>query len=590
MSELEPGAAGRRHTSAPGGAERRVGLLSSLGRHLHFLLPVAVFSLGANLLMLGLPLYSMQIYDRVLPTRSIATLVVLSVLLLAMIVAVVLLDLVRNRMMAQLAAKVSTDLSAAALKGGLGDAAARAPRRPDADLDVVRRTLASPLALALFDGPWALIAIAVIFAIHPYLGAIAGIGAAVLVGTCFATSVWTRRAQERLRHVDGRIGATLAEFGGENGALRAMGGIDEVVARLLAQRGERLDRDLRAGYAMACARSVTRGLKSSLLLLSLGAAAWLTVQQTVAPGAIIAVSLLLARALAPLERLATGWFHLADAARAWQRLEVRAQDTEARPRTRLPAIEGRLCAREVSLRYPVGGAVVIRGLSFEVGQGESVAIVGPVGAGKSTLCRLLAGVEHPTTGEIRLDGASLRDWPSEQWGHSIGFVPQEFQLFDGTVAENIARFSAVDDEAVVAAARLAGTHEQILRMPQAYDTPLGDPRLRLSSGERQMIGLARAFYRRPRYIVLDEPTFHLDDAGEQQLASALHELKAAGSTIVLASRSASLLHLADHLLVLQRGRPATFRADASIGDLLKPRLAVAGEGAQRRTRARGAAS
>lgn len=580
----------RSSSSARDSGGQRPAVLSRLGKHLHFLVPVALFSLGVNLLMLGLPLYSMQIYDRVLPTRSIATLVVLSLLILAIIACVVLLDIIRSRLMVQFAAKVSASLSRAAFKGSLSRGGAQDTGQPTTDLEIVRRTLASPAALAFFDAPWALIAIVVIFGIHPYLGTVSLLGALLLVAACAAGAVWTRRRQERLRKVDRRIGGTLTQFGGEDGTLRAMGGLDEVESGLLGQRSERLDLDLRAGYAAAFARSISRGLRSALLLISLGLAAWLAVQQTVAPGAIIAVSLLVTRALAPLERLSSGWYQLVDAARAWHRLEILTMSTAVRHRTRMPAIEGRLSAREVSLRCEAGGPIVIRGLNFEVGQGESLAVVGPVGAGKSTLCRLLAGVHHPTSGEIRLDGASVRDWPSEQWGRSIGFVPQEFQLFQGTVAENIARFSRVDDDAVVAAARLAGAHESILRLPEAYDTPLGDLRLRLSSGERQMIGIARAFYRMPRYIVLDEPTFHLDDAGEHQLASALHELKSAGCTIVFASRSASLLHLANHLLVLQREGPAIFRANASIGDVLRPRLAAESDGLGRNVGARRAAT
>lgn len=550
------------------------GILRRLGRYLNFLAPVALFSLGANLLMLGLPLYSMQIYDRVLPTRSIATLVVLSFLILAMILAVLLLDVIRGRLMVQFSAKVSTGLSDAALYGSLRGGQRADYGTPATDLDTVRRSLSSPIALAVFDAPWALIAIVVIFGIHPYLGAISALGALLLVVTGVSISLWTRRAQSRLRKIDRRIGATITDFGRENGALRAMGGVDEVETQLLSQRGERLDLDLRAGYASAFARSVSRGLRSTLLLFSLGIAAWLAVQQTVAPGAVIAVSLLLARAFGPLEQVSSGWFHLVDAARAWHRLELLSANIVQRQKTRLPEVAGHLCVTDVALRCGEGTTSVFRGLRFDVAEGETLAIVGPVGAGKSTLCRLLSGIQAPTVGEIRLDGASLTDWPPEQWGRSIGYVPQEFQLFNGTVAENIARFSDVDDGAVMEAARLAGAHEQILRLPQGYDTPLGDPDLHLSSGERQMIGLARAYYRKPRYIVLDEPTFHLDDAGENQLASALHELKSEGCTLVLASRSAALLHLADHLLVLQRGRPATFTANASIAEALRPRLAV----------------
>ncbi|MFW5834536.1 MAG: type I secretion system permease/ATPase [Pseudomonadota bacterium] len=544
-----------------------------LAGHLDYLAPVALFSFGANLLMLGVPLFSMQIYDRVLPTQSISTLVVLSLLVVGMIAASLLLDVIRGRLMVQFSAKVATGVAGVVLKTGLRGNDGAAAGQPASDLALVRRTLASPVALAAFDAPWVLLAVAIIAGIHPYLGAISGLGALVLMSACLLTAIYTRRAQNSLRRFDRRITDTLHEFGSDNEALRAMGGLDEIESHLLASRGRQLDLELRVGYAGSFARSVSRGLRSVLLLSSLGVAAWLAVQQAVAPGAIIAVSLLLSRAFAPVEHLASGWFQLSDAMQAWRRLDELAARQTDRRRNQLPAAQGHLSVADVALRYGDRGAPVLRGLSFEVAHGETLAIVGPVGAGKTTLCRLLAGVQAPTFGEIRLDGASLADWPSDQWGRSIGYVPQELELFGGTVAENIARFAEVDDAAVVEAARLAGTHDQILRLPQGYDTPLGHPSLRLSSGEQQMIGLARAFYRAPRYIVLDEPTFHLDDAGENQLAFALRQLKSAGCTIVIASRSAPLLHLADHLLVLQRGRPGVFRPRAALTDVLRPHIA-----------------
>ncbi len=580
-----------RHLRGVGGQGRPPsGLVRRLGRHLGFVAPVALFSLGGNLLLLGVPLYSMQIYDRVLPTQSVTTLAVLSLLIGAMILASFLLDLIRGRLLVQLAAKVATGMSATALKAGLRGDGVTPPGQPANDLDLVRRTLAGPVILAAFDAPWALLAIVIIAAIHPYLGTVTAVGAVLLVAVCLTAASWTRRAQDGLRRVDRRMAAKLHEFGADNEALRAMGGIDEVESHLLAQRGERLQQELRAGYAVAFARAVSRGLRSALLLASLGVAAWLAVEQAVLPGAIIAVSLLLARALGPVEQLASGWFQLVDAGQAWRRLDELAADRADRRRTQLPTAEGHLSVAEVALRYGERGHLVLRGLTFDVGRGETLAVVGAVGAGKSSLCRLLAGAQPPTMGEIRLDGASLADWPSDQWGRSIGYLPQEFQLFGGTVAENIARFAAVDDAAVVEAARLAGAHERILQLPEAYDTPLGDPNLRLSSGERQMIGLARAFYHKPKYLVLDEPTFHLDDAAENELASALRELKAAGCTIVIASRSPALIHLADHLLILQRGRAATFRAHASIAEVMRPRLAgepgaaAAGDGKARAVR------
>ncbi len=546
------------------------------GPQLAFLVPVAVFSLGANLLMLGLPLFSMQIYDRVLPTRSEATLVVLTALIVGTILAVLLLDLVRGRLMVQLGAKLSARLSGPAIMAGLHGDGRSVATQPATDVETVRRVLSGPVALAVFDAPWSVLFILVMFSLHPYLGAIGLGGAAVLVLVAILTNARARRAANRVGLIERQTGSIVDEFGRENGALRAMGGVEEVQASVLAQRGRRLGLELQAGYASALGRSAGRAGRSALQLAVLGVAAWLAVLQEVPAGAIIAVSLLLGRALAPLEQLASGWHQLSEGRQAWRRLTTLERESAKPRRTRLPAVAGQLQAENISLRYGDRNAFVIRGLNLAVGAGETLAVVGPVGAGKSTLCRLLSGVEPPTTGELRLDGASLADWPPEQWGGSIGYVPQEFQLFQGTVAENIARFGEIDDAAVVAAAQLAGAHEQILSLPNAYETQLGETGTRLSSGERQMIGLARAFYGSPRFIVLDEPTFHLDDAGEQQLASALHELKATGCTIVLASRAASLLHLADHLLMLRRGRPPAFKANASIAELLRPRAVEQG--------------
>ena len=560
---------------APGAA----GLGALLRKHWGFVAPVAAFSVGTNLIMLAAPLFSMQIYDRVLPTRSGATLLVLTGLILGLSLANALLDAVRGRLMVQLATAVASSFERRTLPLSLVPAAAGGSD-PRSDVDSVRRLLAGPVMLGVFDAPWSLLFLAVIWTLHPFLGVLACCGAVVILIVSGVLGARAHRVARAARRLQRRESEQIQELRADSGAALAMGGALAIERRLLSSQADRCLQELRAGYAAVNVRSFGRNLRSAMQLGALAVAAWLAIGQEVPPGAIIAVSLLLTRTLSPIERVAGSWPQLAEGRAALRRLSRLEQSADAGSRTTLPAVRGRLSISGLAFRHQSRDRFLFKGLGLTMEPGEALAVVGATAAGKSSFCRMLAGLETPSTGEIRVDGASLAAWSREQWGASIGFVPQEFVLLGGTVAENIARYGRVDSEAVIGAAQLVGAHEQILQLPDAYETRLGSGGVRLSRGEQQLIGLARAFYGRPSFIILDEPAYHLDDAGERALVHALHRLKGDGATIVLASRVAGLLHVADHLLMLRRGQPPAFKAHAGVANLLRPRVAASGpEGA-----------
>ena len=526
-------------------------------------LSVGLFSLFINFLMLVPAFYMLQVYDRVLASGSEATLLMLSLILLLLLGTLGCLEWVRSRIMVRVSTRIDSLLGPrlydasfqqALMSGGMAGSA-----QPLSDLTGLRQFLTGNGLFAFFDAPWLPIYLAVMFLFHPWFGWF-GIGSAVLL-------VILAYANERLTN------APLQQANQENLAATAFTNKNlrnaEVVASMgmlpqLRQRWQTLNNRALLLQSVASDRAgslaaLSKTLRMLVQSLVLGLGAYLVLEQEISPGLMIAGSILLGRALAPIDLMIGVWKSFSTARGQYARLNELLHKIPRPPeRMPLPAPHGELSIEGLVVVPPGAQQPSLRGLNLRVAAGETVGVIGPSGAGKSTLARALLGIWPPVQGKVRLDGADVSSWRREELGPHLGYLPQDIELFEGTIGENIARFEHVDSAAVVEAARLAGVHELILRLPQGYDTLIGATGGALSGGQRQRIGLARAVYGNPRLIVLDEPNSNLDDQGERALILALQQLKAAGSTLFVISHRPSILGNVDKLLVLREGALALY--------------------------------
>ncbi len=513
-----------------------------------------------SLLMLTGSIYMLQVYDRVLSSGSVPTLMVLFGLVVVLYGFMAFYDGLRQRLMSRLALRLDADLAARAFRADLRGEGGSAVR----DLEALRGALAGPAVLALFDLPFTLLFLAVLFAIHPLLGwlTVGGMGlAAVLalvnravtaapMGEALAAEAGERSFAERAR----RAAAALGALG--------MGGA--VTARWQALHRRGLAANQRGGEPSETLAAASRSLRMLLQSALLTAGAWLVLQGAISAGGIVASSILAGRALAPVDALIGQWKGLARAIAAYRRLGP-ALETAARPAPMaLPAPTGQIAVRGLSRLAPARPGQGERGqferarllddVTFALAPGEGLGIIGASASGKSTLARLLVGAILPDAGEIRFDGATPDQWDPDRLGRHIGYLPQQVELLPGTVRDNIARFDpAATDEAVIEAARAAGVHEMILALPDGYATDLGRE-MPLSGGQVQRVALARALYGNPSILVLDEPNAHLDIAGEAALTRALLARRAAGASVIVIAHRAGALAAVNHLIVLQGGR------------------------------------
>jgi len=523
---------------------------------------VGGFSLFINLLMLVSPIYMLQVYDRVLTSRSEDTLIMLTVLAVGLLAINAVLELARSKLLVRLGGRLDARLNdrvfAArfdhALAGGVG-----AHGQPLRDLEQLRAFLTGPGLVALFDVPWTPLFIALIFLFHPVLGAVALIGAVLLFAIALGSELATRGPQQRAatHAIQAHDFADAAVRNAE--AIRAMGMLPGLRHRWLARHQAALAHQATAADRAAGLNAGAKFIRPGLQIAVLGLGAYLVILEQITPGVMIATSIIMGRALAPVEATINHWRSFIGARGAHGRLdELLGRHGAPAERMPLPPPEGRLRLEGVTALPPGARAPVLHGISFELARGELLGVIGPSAAGKSTLARMLVGVWPPTSGHVRLDGAELRDWSPAELGRHIGYLPQDVELFDGTVHENIARFGAPDPEGVVAAARTAGAHEMILALSDGYDTRIGEAGSVLSGGQRQRIGLARALYGAPALIVLDEPNANLDGEGEEALRTSLGSLKALGRTVVVISHRPNILATVDTLLMLRDGRIELF--------------------------------
>jgi PrtD family type I secretion system ABC transporter len=534
------------------------------------LIAVGFFSLCINLLMLTSPLYMLQIYDRVLVSRSVDTLILLSIVALGALLAFGVLEAVRSRVLVRIGARFDQALSVSVfgtvMKSGVGAQLFR-------DLESIRSFLTGRSLTALFDIPWTPIYIALVYFLHPWLGHVALGGTLILLVIVLVNESATRRPMSAAA---GKMALAnqFADAGSRNrDSVQAMGmlpGLSKFWHHWhdagLALQAVASDR---GGIVAGAAKFVRVSIQAAIL----GVGAYLAINEITSAGVMIAASIITGRALAPIEVAISGWrsFLQARAARTRLHEQLNLHPDNETP-MQLPVPKGQLSFKDVYAAAPGSQRPILSAMTFRLEPGVSIGVTGPSAAGKTTLARLMVGVWSPSSGEIRLDGAEFTQWSRSSLGPHIGYLSQDVELFPGTVAQNIARFGEVDSEAVVDAAQLAGAHETIMGLEGGYETYIGTGGVNISGGQRQRIGLARAFYCRPALIVLDEPASNLDAVGESTVCAAIKTLKANGSTVVVIAHRPSLVDGVDTMMVIQKGRLTHFGPTAEVMPQVTRRL------------------
>ena len=553
-------------------------LRDAMGAHRKTFVVIAVFSALINLLYLVPSLYMMQVYDRVLASRSEMTLLMLSLLAIGLYAVMGLLEMVRSLILVRLGNAMDAQLSPrvfrAAFERNLRSRAGAAGIAIN-DLTTVRQFVTGNGLFAFLDAPWAPIYIAVVWMFHPVLGMVALGGVVTLMLLALATEVATRKPLSEA-NVAANRGSTYASNTLNNAeVIEAMGMLPALMQRWRVFQDRMLSLQSTASDRAGQLSALTKFVRMILQSAALGVGAMLVLENQATPGIMIAASILIGRALAPMELLIGTWKQFVSTRVSWQRLgELLTQFPHREPGMKLPEPQGRITLEGVACVPPGGKAPIVQQITLQLSPGEVVGIIGPSASGKSTLARLLVGVWAPVMGKARIDGADMSQWTREDLGPHIGYLPQDVELFAGTVAENIARFGELDSEAVVEAAQKAGVHDMILRLPQGYDTPIGESGSVLSGGQRQRVALARALYGTPRVLVLDEPNASLDDVGERALVEALVRARGAGCGVVLITHRPSILGITDRLVVMKDGQIAMQGPRNDVLAALQPKTAA----------------
>lgn len=532
-----------------------------LTRCRRYFVTVAIFSLAINLLYLATPLYMLQMYDRVVPSSSVITLVMLTIVLLVALFALAVLDIVRAGVLARAGIRLDRLLGARIITAIIDNSAAAGGARsqPLRDADTFRQYVTGTGIHAVFDLPWTPIYIAVIFMLHPLLGGFALVCGLVLLVMALINERLVRPSLNESNDAASR-NYSFTEMSLRNAeVVRAMGMVDGLLNRWRRDRNRMMERLLIAADRGSMISGLIRFLRLSMQSLILGLGAYLVIERSVTVGSMFAASLLLGRALQPVEQIVGSWRGMIAARDAFNRVRYLLASAPIPPvHLALPRPQGQISVEQLSYMPSRTSRPLLHNVNFRIEPGESVGVIGPSGAGKSTLARQLVGVLRPTAGAVRLDGADIGTWPRNSVGQYIGYLPQDVELFSDSVAANIARFQQAEDEAVIEAARLAGVHEMILRLPDGYETWVGDGGAILSGGYRQRIGLARAVFGMPSLVVLDEPSSNLDAEGDAALAECMLKLKNARITTITISHRPSTIALVDKILLLVDGRIETF--------------------------------
>lgn len=523
---------------------------------------VVLFSFCINLLMIVPAIYMLQVYDRVITSGSYNTLLVLTLIMVFLMLSMGGLEWVRSRVLIVLGERIDDLLATRLFNAGFANrlrGASNSGAQGLQDLFGLKNFVTGPGLFAFLDFPWLPVYLAIMFMFHPLYGWVGVAAALILMSLALINEYLTNPLLQDASRKSVGVHQLLTRNFQNAEAVHAMGMLGNI--RNQWQPGHRDVQGMqsRASIRSAGFTTASRNIRMLVQSLILGLGAYLVLEQEISPGVMIAGSILLGRALAPIDQLIGAWRGFSSARSQYQRIsELLNSVPEEPPRMQLPEPKGRLAFEQVVVVPPGAQEHVLKGLNFAVAQGESVVVIGPSASGKSTLARAVLGVWPAVKGCIRLDGADITQWDREQLGPHVGYVPQDVELFDGSVKDNIARFGPVDAESVVEAAKAAGVHDLILRLPQGYDTIIGQQGGVLSGGQRQRIALARALYKFPRLVVLDEPNSNLDDAGERDLARALAELKKRGTTVLVVTHRMSIVGAMDKVLVLVDGQIRDF--------------------------------
>lgn len=528
----------------------------------HVFYTVAVFTAVINILMLVPSIYMLEVYDRVLVSRNETTLYVLTFMCVGLFALIAILEYIRSMVVIRVGAKMDTFLNnrvfTAAFEQNLRSVGVNAGQALN-DLTTIRQFVTGNGMFAFFDAPWFPIYLLVIFVFNFWMGLFSLVSVILLVGLAWLNEIVSRKPLAEANSTAIRSSNMATNNLRNAEVIEAMGMLPNMRKRWYSQHLKFLNLQAEASQKASRVSSATKFVTIAVQSLILGVGALLVIRGQVTAGMMIAGSILLGRALAPVQQIIGVWRQWSSVTSAYGRLQSLLADNPPREAgMELPKPTGVVSVESVTAAPPMAAVAVLKGVSFQIQSGDCLGVIGPSGSGKSTLARLVVGVWRAAVGKVRLDGADVFLWNKDELGPSVGYLPQDIELFAGTISENIARFGEVNAEQVVAAAKLAGVHELILRLPEGYDTLIGDGGLGLSGGEKQRLGLARALYGEPSLIVLDEPNSNLDDIGEIALTQAIIRLRQMRKTVILISHRPSIIRETNKLLVLRDGMVSAF--------------------------------
>jgi ATP-binding cassette subfamily C exporter for protease/lipase len=538
-------------------------------------LGVGLFSFAINVLMLAGPLFMLQVYDRVLTGRSVPTLVAFFALVVGLYLFLGLFDFVRTRVMSRSGYWLDLQLGGPTFRTFVcqGIAGKADTGRPIQDLGIVRSFLGSSGLMGMFDMPWMPFYLAFVFVMHSYLGLLA-LGGAVLVTILALANEFVAKPHLGRASVVEAMESRFVEQSHRNAeVIVAMGMLGNIGHRWQNMHGEGAERAQAGGEASEIFAATSKAVRLLLQSAILALGAWLAIRQEISPGMIVAASIIAGRALAPVDQVIGQWSAITRARLAYKRLLGHLDNAEAATLPlQLPEPAGRLQIRGLTKLAPGphtdtsgGRRVILNQIAFSLEPGDGLGVIGPSASGKSTLARLLVGAWTPDAGTVRLDAASLEHWDNERLGRHIGYLPQAVELIAGTIQQNIARFDPhADDGDIVRAAQIAGVHEMILRLPDGYSTLIGYGTTPLSGGQIQRIGLARALFRMPKLVVLDEPNSNLDADGDAALTAAIEQMRAAGSVVIVMAHRPSAIAAVNKIMMLQNGNAVEFGDKAEV--------------------------
>ena len=523
---------------------------------------IGAFTACINLLMLVPSIYMMQVYDRVLASRNDFTLLMLSLMALGLYALISVLEQIRSMVVIRIGSKMDVFLNqriyTAAFEQNLKRSGINAGQALN-DLTTIRQFVTGNGMFAFFDAPWFPVYLLVIFIFNFWLGVFALVSTILLVSLAWINELVSRKPLSEANSIAVQSSAVATNNLRNAEVIEAMGMLPNMRSRWYAMHEKFLALQAEASQKAATVTAITKFVQISTQSLILGVAAFLVIKGEVTAGMMIAASILLGRAISPVQQIIGVWKQWSGVVSAYKRLDELLVNNPVRTAgMELPKPHGQLSVEAITAAPPGSQVAILKNVSFALNVGDVMGLIGPSGSGKSTLARLLVGVWPSAMGKVRLDGADIYQWNKDELGPNIGYLPQDIELFAGSISENIARFGEVEAEKVIEAAQTAGVHDMILRLPEGYNTKIGDGGAGLSGGQKQRIGLARALYDNPAFLVLDEPNSNLDDVGEVALTQAILKLKQAGKTVILISHRPNIIRVTNKLLMLRDGVVSAF--------------------------------